>query len=166
MWTTGAIGPPCPMVGSVCASAPVAELVRGSLVALGGDCDARSRPTRRHSASEASAEPSHPQFHRAPWSDSYLKILEELFGSPNSRDHFEALMPPALLSNSIRIPAGGRGGLSRSLGLQRTQGIPTAPQPQAWLPSQGRSGWRSQTQPQSLQRAHLIVMRTAPRRPG
>jgi hypothetical protein len=31
------------------------------------------------------------------------------------------------------MPAGGRGGLSRSLGLQRTQGIPGALQPQAWL---------------------------------
>jgi hypothetical protein len=88
--------------GSVCAWAPrplaasVTELARVALLALGGDCDARSRPKRRHSASEASAEPSHPQFHRAPWSDSYLKILEELFGSPNAGPFRSALMAPAL----------------------------------------------------------------------
>jgi hypothetical protein len=41
---------------------------------------------------------------------------------------------------STRVPAGGLGGLLRSLGLQRSQGMPAAPQPQAWSPSQGFPG--------------------------
>ncbi len=60
------------------------------------------------------------------------------------------------LSTSIRVPAGGRGGCSRSLGLHLGQGIPAPPQPKPCSPSQGLSEWFSHNQPVSSQRAHFI----------
>jgi hypothetical protein len=48
-----------------------------------------------------------------------------------------------------------------SVVLQSGHGAPAAPQGQARGPCHGRSGWFSQTQPQSSQREH--VMRTDPR---
>jgi hypothetical protein len=54
-------------------------------------------------------------------------------------------VPPFLSSTK---PAGIRGGVSPSLGLQIVQGIPAEPQPHARSPSHGRSGWLLQTQPE------------------
>jgi hypothetical protein len=84
----GVRGPLFPMAaaGSACAwahlalAALVTALVRAALLARGDDCDARSKPPRRHSAVEASAG-FHPRFHRASWLDTYLKILEEPLAS-------------------------------------------------------------------------------------
>jgi hypothetical protein len=48
-------------------------------------------------------------------------------------------------SNSMRVPAGGRGDCLRSVGLHFGQGIPAPPQLQACSPAQGVSGWFSHT---------------------
>jgi hypothetical protein len=58
-------------------------------------------------------------------------------------------------------PSGVRGGSSLLGSLQRPQGAPAAPQPQAWGPSQGSNMWSSQTHLVPSQRAHLAVMRAA-----
>ncbi|MGY2936877.1 hypothetical protein ACVWZ6_006479 [Bradyrhizobium sp. GM6.1] len=55
-----------------------------------------------------------------------------------------------------RNPAGGRGGSASVGALHLGQGSPAAPQPHAFGPSQGRSGWASHTQPVSSQAAQLM----------
>jgi hypothetical protein len=55
----------------------------------------------------------------------------------------------------MRVPVGGRGGWSRSLGLHCGQGTPGLSQMRAWMPSQGASGWSSHTQPTSSQGMHV-----------
>lgn len=54
-------------------------------------------------------------------------------------------------------PVGGRGGWSRSNGLQSGQGIPAPPHPQALEPSQGRYLWVSHTQPVLSQRVQFTI---------
>lgn len=65
------------------------------------------------------------------------------------------------LSKSIRKPRGRRGISLLVMTLQRGQGAPAPPQPQASGPSQGVAVWFSQTQPQSWQ-----VRSCGQRRPG
>jgi hypothetical protein len=63
--------------------------------------------------------------------------------------------PPSLLI-SISKPSGMRGAPPSSGTLQSEQGIPGAPQPQAFGPLHGLPGWVSQTQPMSWHRLHFI----------
>jgi hypothetical protein len=73
-------------------------------------------------------------------------------------------MAPAVLIGVCPKACGGRG-VPSSAGLQSRQGMPARPQVQACSPSNGLSGWFSQTQPQSSHSRHLIK-RTGPHRPG
>jgi hypothetical protein len=62
-----------------------------------------------------------------------------------------------LLSNWAANPDGIRGAWPSLAALQAGQGAPGAPQSQALPPPQGRSGWRSQIQPLSLQVAQVGI---------
>ena len=61
------------------------------------------------------------------------------------------------LSTSILKPPVIRGAAPSLVELQTGQGAPAAPQGQACWPSQGLSGWTSQTHPQSSQSEHFII---------
>jgi hypothetical protein len=63
-------------------------------------------------------------------------------------------------SNRAVNPDGIRGASRLLVALQAGQGAPGARQPQAPSPSQGRSGWRSHTQPLYLQKSHLMCIAT------
>jgi len=69
-------------------------------------------------------------------------IFDEGLG--NGGRKFEGLVDHALSSSTK--PGGILGGLTPSLGLQTGQGIPGAPQPQAYPPSHGICEWASHTQ--------------------
>ncbi|MET4520263.1 hypothetical protein ABIB81_009627, partial [Bradyrhizobium sp. I1.7.5] len=63
------------------------------------------------------------------------------------------------LSTSTRKPSGMRGTSPSPAALQAGQGAPAPPQVQARGPSQGRSGWFSQTQPRSSRAFHRASSR-------
>jgi hypothetical protein len=65
------------------------------------------------------------------------------------------------LSTSTRKPSGMRGTSPSPAALQAGQGAPAPPQLQARGPSQGRSGWFSQTQPRSSQLTHVVAVAPA-----
>jgi hypothetical protein len=91
-----------------------------------------------------------------------LNVIGRVSERPEARDRiFECGGPTQWrqpsLSTSISKPSGMRGSSPSSGMLHHGQGMPAAPQLQAWGPSHGRPAWGSQTQPQSWQRVHLII---------